>query len=168
MFNNKNLSANKIIHITTILWLLQVGWLGWWFAPEAKDIAVRLANGQIGESIRRHDPFFQWMEVLKTIIPHCATYVLVDCYEAGQDIVARYSLYPRRFERALPTTTPSVLFDLLAREQASFLLVRECNLPSSLNYLENRQNPAIVRLPISGPGLVYRVDYPRLIGGYYD
>jgi hypothetical protein len=168
MFKEKNYLLNRIVRVITILWLLQVGWLGWWFAPEAQDIAVRLGNGQIGEAIRSNDPFFQWMAELRTIIPPWATYVWVDCYEAGQDIVARYSLYPRRFERALPTTTPSVLFDLLVRHQASFLIVRDCNLPSFLNYLENPQNPALVRLPIAGPGLVYRVDYPRLIGGFYD
>jgi hypothetical protein len=150
------------------LWLGQVAWLAWHFAPEVLDLTSRLAGGRIGEAVRQEDPFYTWLDEVKAMVPDTGTYIFVDCYEAGKDIQARYYLYPRKIVRLNPLATPTVLFDEISRKGADFLVLRECNLYPQWQFLFQPDNPVFQALPETGPGMVFKVDPQRVRGGFYD
>ena len=149
------------------LWILQIIWLAWYFAPEARDLAWRVAGEHTGAAIRQEDPFYRWLMTLAPIIPPRAAYVFIDNYEAGKEIVARYHLAPRRHILLTPDTPPSFLFYILRQEKASYLILREGDKPWASRQAV-QESPAFHRLPVPGPGLVYRVDYSKLLGRFYD
>ncbi len=150
------------------LWLVQLGWLAWHFAPEAVDVTRRLAGGRTGEVVRQEDPYYRWLRELKEMLPPASTYIFVDCYEAGKDIEARYHLYPRKMVRLNPLATPSVLFEEINKEQAGYLILRECNLYPQWQFLFHPENSVFQALPESGAGMVFKVDPRQVTGGFYD
>jgi hypothetical protein len=154
--------------IILVLWLGQLAWLAWHFAPKVVDLTQRLASGRTGEAVRQEDPFYAWLEEIKAMVPDTGTYIFVDCYEAGKDIQARYYLYPRKMVRLNPVTTPTVLFEEISKERAAFLVLRECNLYPQLQFLFQPETPVFQPLPESGPGMVFEVDPQRVTGGFYD
>ncbi|MDD2900885.1 MAG: hypothetical protein PHU44_00450 [Syntrophales bacterium] len=156
-----------LFRIVLGLWMLQIIWLAWYFAPEARDLAWRVADQRTGAAMRQEDPLYHWLLAVAPIIPPQSTYVFVDNYEAGKEIEARYHLAPRRHILLTPGTPPSFLFYTLHNDQASFLLVREGDKPW-VSRKAVQESPAFHRLAVPGPGLVYRVDYRKLSGRFYD
>jgi hypothetical protein len=157
-----------LIKAVALLWVLQVGWLAWHFAPEAWELAGRAGGGRIGEAIRQEDPFYQWLTALAEVMPPEATYVFLDNYEAGKEIEARYQLTPRRHILLPPDVPPSFLFYTLRQERASFLIIREGGKPLGPGAQAALRSPAFHPVKLAGPGLVFRVDYNRLLAGFYD
>jgi hypothetical protein len=158
----------SLLRAILILWLVQLGWLAWHFAPEAVDLGQRLVRGRTGEAVRQEDVYYRWLQEIKTLLPPTSTYIFVDCYEAGKDIEARYFLYPRKMVTLNPLATPSVLFEEIKKEQAQYLVLRECNLYPHWQFLFQPGNSVFQALPESGPGMVFKVDPRRLTGGFYD
>ena len=163
-------SSNRrywLINLFLGLWALQVIWLAWYFAPEVQDLAGRLAHRQTGAAVRQEDSFYRWLQALAGIIPARATYVFLDNYQAGKEIEARYHLTPRRHVLVPPAIPPDFLFYTLRQEKASFLILREGD--QSWDSKEAvAQSPAFHKVPVPGPGLLFRVDYSRLLGRFYD
>ena len=156
-----------LIRLFLGLWGLQVIWLGWYFAPEVRDLAWRLASHRTGAAIRQEDSYYRWLLALAEIIPPRDTYIFLDNYEAGKEIEARYHLTPRRHELLPPATTPSFLFYAARQERATYLIIREGDKSwESIDAV--KESPAFHLLPVPGPGLVFKVDYQRLAGGFYD
>lgn len=155
-------------HLVLVLWLGQLVWLAWHFAPEAVDLTQRLASGRTGAAVRQEDSFYLWLTEIKDMLPDASTYIFVDCYEAGKDIEARYHLYPRQMVRLHPLATPTVLFEEIKKAGAAFLVLRECNLYPQWQFLFQPENPVFQALPVSGPGMVFKVDPQRVTGGFYD
>ncbi|MFZ5452400.1 MAG: hypothetical protein ACOZF2_11115 [Thermodesulfobacteriota bacterium] len=147
--------------------MLQIIWLAWYFLPEAQELAGRVADRRVGAAVRQEDPLYRWLLTLAPLIPPQSTYVFVDNYEAGKEIEARYHLTPRRHILLSPEAPPSFLFNALRQEKAAFLLLREGDKPWASREAV-QESPAFHRLPVPGPGLVYRVDYPKLLGRFYD
>jgi hypothetical protein len=160
--------AISLIKVIFVLWLVQLGWLAWHFAPEAFDLTRRLAGGRTGEAIRQEDHYHRWLEELKTLLPPESTYIFVDCYEAGKDIEARYLLYPRKMVNLNPLATPTVLFEEIKKERAGYLVLRECNLYPHWQFLFQPENKVFQVLPETGAGMVFKVDPRQLTGGFYD
>jgi hypothetical protein len=155
------------VRLVLLFWALQLLWLGWFFAPEVQEIAWRLASHRTGAAIRQEDSFYQWLQILAATIPARATYVFLDNYEAGKEIEARYHLTPRRHVLVPPAIPPDFLFYTLRQEKASFLILREGD--QSWDSKEAvAQSPAFHKVPVPGPGLLFRVDYSRLLGRFYD
>jgi hypothetical protein len=150
------------------IWGLQIIWLAWYFTPEVQDLAWRVSHWQVGAAIRREDPFFQWCTSLASLIPRHATYVFLDNYEAGKEIQARYVLSPRRHILLSPDVPASFLFYSLRREKASFLLIRNQEQGPAPALSAIHRCPAFQPVHLPGPGLVFRVDYRRLQGDFYD
>jgi hypothetical protein len=150
------------------LWALQVLWLFWHFAPEAVDIAQRLAHHQVGRAMRQEDPLYHWAATLKALIPEHATYVFLDDYSAGKEIEVRYYLTPRRHVLLSPKVPASFLFYTLRQEDADFLLMRDPSQPSGLGAWAASNCPAFQGVKLPGPGRVFRVDNHRLGWGFYD
>jgi hypothetical protein len=149
------------------LWVLQVIWLAWYFAPEVQDLAWRMASRRTGTAVRQEDSFYRWLLAQTAVIPPQATYVFLDNYEAGKEIEARYHLTPRRHILLPPEVPPSFLFYALRQEKAAFLIIREGDKPwDSIEAV--KESPAFHLLPLPGPGLTFRVDYHRLLGRFYD
>ena len=149
------------------LWIGQIIWLAWYFAPEVQDLAWRLSRHRTGTAIRQEDSFYRWLHALAAVIPPQATYVFLDDYQAGKEIEARYHLTPRRHILLPPDVPPSFLFYTLRQEKASWLIVREGDKPwDSVEAV--KISPAFHLLPVPGPGLVFKVDYRRLWGRFYD
>jgi hypothetical protein len=149
------------------LWAGQIIWLGWYFAPEVRDLAWRLASQRTGAAIRQEDSYYRWLQALAEIIPLRDTYIFLDNYEAGKEIEARYHLTPRRHELLPPTVPPSFLFYTVRQTRATYLIIREGDKPwESIDAV--KESPAFQLLAIPGPGLVFRVDYSRLAGRFYD
>jgi hypothetical protein len=165
-----HLSAWKpwIIKAVLFLWGLQLLWLGAYFGPEAKDLAKRLAQGDVGAAVRREDPLYPWLKSLAGIIPANATYVFLDNYEAGKEIEAHYFLIPRRHILLAPDVPADFLFYVLHQEKASFLLVRDRRLPLGSGLQAAQGSPAFRALDVPGAGLVFRVDQAVLKWGFYD
>lgn len=157
-----------VYRLFVCLWIIQILWLAWHFAPEAADLGKRLINGTWGQTIRQEDPYFRWLDGLKGIIPPRASYVFLDHYEAGKEIEARYHLYPRRHTLLRPSTPPSFLYFALRRHQASYLLIRDLELPLPPDTRSALTSPAFVPVELPGPGLVFRVNYRLLHGDFYD
>lgn len=149
------------------LWILQVIWLAWYFAPDVREMAWRVAGRRTGAAVRQEDPFYRWLLALTAIIPPQATYLFLDNYEAGKEIEARYHLTPRRHVLLSPAAPPAFLFHALRQEKASYLVIREGDKPwNSLGAV--KESAAFQPLPVPGPGLVFQVDYDRLQGGFHD
>ena len=155
------------VRLLLLFWVLQLLWLGWYFAPEVQDLAWRLASHRTGGAIRREDSYYRWLQVLAAIIPPRATYVFLDNYEAGKEIEARYHLTPRRHVLLPPEAPPDFLFYTLRQEKASYLIIREED-QSWASKDAVAQSPAFQAVPVPGPGLLFRVDYTRLLGRFYD
>lgn len=151
-----------------ILWGLQIIWLFWHFAPEARDLARRLARHDVGAAIRQADPLYRWAGALSALIPPDSAYVFLDNYEAGKEIEVRYYLAPRRHLLLPPEATAPQLFYVLHQEQATFLLIREGNLPLGPGVRAALQARALHELSAPGPGKVFRVDPGKLSWGFYD
>jgi hypothetical protein len=151
-----------------LLWGLQLIWLFWHFAPEAQDLARRIAQQDVGAAIRREDPMYTWARSLASLIPPDAAYVFLDNYEAGKDIEIRYFMTPRRHLLLSPAVPTPFLFYTLHQEQASFLVIRGRHHPLGPGVQAATRSPAVQPLKLPGPGLVFRVDYPQLHWGFYD
>ncbi len=151
-----------------ILWLLQVAWLVWRFAPEAAELWPRLWQAGAGERQASGDPLETWLQAVAQVIPPESTYILVDCYETGQYAKMRYQLYPRRQIRLEPQTTPTLLFTTIRQEGARFLMVGGCNLAEHWQFLWQKEPEVFRPVPTSGPGLIFQVDPTQLMGGFYD
>lgn len=151
-----------------VLWGLQIIWLFWHFAPEVQDLARRLAQGDVGASIRREDPMYRWAKSLATVLPLDATYVFLDNYEAGKEIEIRYFLSPRRHLLLPPEAPAPFLFYTLHQEQASFLIIRGRDKPLGPGAQAATRSPAFQAMDLPDPGLAYRVDPGRLSWGFYD
>jgi hypothetical protein len=155
------------VRLLLVFWALQLLWLGWHFAPEVQEIGWRLASHRTGAAIRREDSFYRWLQVLAAIIPPRATYVFLDNYEAGKEIEARYHLTPRRHVLLPLEVPPDFLFYALRQEKASYLIVRdESQAWDSKEAVA--QSSAFQAVKVPGPGLLFRVDYTRLLGRFYD
>lgn len=161
-------ALQKILQVILLLWLVQLAWLAWHFAPEAVDLTQRLISGRLGEAVRQEDPFYQWLGEVKELLPAGSTYIFVDCYEAGKDIQARYFLYPRKMVALNPLATPTVLFEEINKERVEYLVLRECNLYPQWQFLFQPGSPVFQPLPESGAGMVFRVDPCKVKGGFYD
>jgi hypothetical protein len=158
----------RIIKAILFLWGLQLIWLGAYFGPEVKDLAQRLARGDVGAAVRREDPLYPWLQSLAGLIPGNATYVFLDNYEAGKEIEAHYFLIPRRHILLTPDVPADFLFYTLHQEKASFLLIRDRSLPLGSGVEAAQGSPAFRALDLPGPGLGFRVDYDSLKWGFYD
>ena len=157
-----------VIRGTLLLWALQVIWLFCHFGPEMRDLARRLAAGDVGAAIRQEEPLYPWVQSLAAIIPEQATYVFLDDYEAGKEIEARYFLSPRRHILLPPQVPADFLFYVLHQQKASFLIIRDRQRPLGPGAQAARSSPAFRPLDLPGPGLAFRVD-PGLLGwGFYD
>jgi hypothetical protein len=157
-----------IIRGFLILWGLQVIWLFFYFGPEVKDLAQRLAHGNVGDAVRREDPLYSWLQSLAAVIPASSTYVFLDNYEAGKEIEARYFLTPRRHILLGPDLPADFLFYVLHQEKATFLLLRDRSQPLGPGLQAAQGSPAFRAVDLPGPGLVFRVDYEALKWGFYD
>jgi hypothetical protein len=159
---------SRIIRGVLLLWALQVIWLFCHFEPEMRDLARRLAAGDVGPAIRQEEPLYPWLKSLAVIIPEQATYVFLDDYEAGKEIEAHYYLAPRRHILLPPQVPADFLFYVLHQEKASFLIIRDRQQPLGPGAQAARSSPAFRPLDLPGPGLAFRVD-PGLLGwGFYD
>jgi hypothetical protein len=150
------------------LWGLQIIWLFWHFAPEAQDLARRIAQRDVGAAIRQEDPLYRWTTTLSALIPPDAAYVFLDNYEAGKEIEVRYHLAPRRHILLYPDTPAPFLFYALHQEQASFLIIREGDKSQGPGAQAAVRSKALEPVDLPGPGKVFRVDYIRLGWGFYD
>jgi hypothetical protein len=150
------------------LWGLHILWLAWHFAPEADEAGRRLVRGTWGEAVRQEDPLYRWAANLKEIIPPRAAYVFLDRYEVGKEIEAAYFLYPRRHVLLAPQAPASFLYFHLERYQASFLLVRDPDQPTSPGAKAAMGSAAFQPVKVPGPGLVFKADHLLLHGDFYD
>ncbi len=150
------------------LWLFQVLYLAWHFAPEAGDVGEKLVQGKWGEAIRKEDPFYRWLEDLARVIPPRAAYIFLDRYEAGKEIEASYHLYPRRHTLLSPQAPPSFLYFNMRRHQASFLLIRDPQQSIAPGTRAAMHSAAFHPVKLPGPGLVFKVDHTLLHGDFYD
>ena len=159
---------SKLIRAILLLWGVQIIWLFWHFRPDVQDMARRLGQRQVGGAIRQKDPLYAWAKALSAVLPPDATYVLLDHYEAGKEIEVHYFLVPRRQILLDPEVPAPFLFYSLHQEQAAFLLIREGDKPLGPGVQAALRSGALEPVDLPGPGLVYRVDYPRLHWGFYD
>jgi hypothetical protein len=157
-----------LVRLIIGLWGLQVLWLIWHFGPEARDLARRAAQGEVGAAINQEDPIYRWTAALKDIIPESATYIFLDDYAAGKEIEVRYQLAPRRHILLSPEVPASFLFYALHQEHATFLLIRKSPKPLGPGAQAALHCPAIYPVNLGGPGLIFRVDDSRLGWGFYD
>jgi hypothetical protein len=157
-----------LVRLVLGLWVLQVLWLVWHFAPEAGDLVRRAARGDVGGAIRQEEPLYRWATALKTVIPESATYVFLDDYAAGKEIEIRYELAPRRHVLLSPEVPASFLFYALHQEHAAFLLIRKSQTPLGPGARAALRSPAFQPVNLPGPGLIFRVDAGLLRWGFYD
>ncbi len=154
------------IKILFLLWLLQLAWLAWHFAPEAVALSQRLwaADAARGQD----ESFDRWLAELTQLLPPTSTYILIDCYETGNYTRMRYHLYPRRQVRLDPKTSPAFLFTAIQQEQAAFVILGGCHLAPHWRYILQEPQGVFQTLPTAGSGLVLGVDPGRMVGGFYD
>ena len=151
-----------------VFWGVQLIWLAWHFTPEARDLARRIALGEVGAAVRQEDPLYLWSASLSAVIPPDAAYVFVDNYEAGKEIEISYYLAPRRHILVSPESPAAFLFHTLHEEQAAYLIVRDQQKPPGSGVQAAVRCQAVLPLKIQGPGQAYRVDYLRFHWGFYD
>ena len=157
-----------LVRLLIVLWSLQVLWLFWHFAPEAGDLARKIAHRDVGVAMRQEDPLYRWADALKAVIPPDATYVFLDDYAAGKEIKMRYFLAPRRHILKPPNLPASFLFYTLHQENAAFLVLRNQTKRVGLGVQAALCGPAFQPLQEPGPGRAFRVDAGRLRWGFYD
>ncbi len=157
-----------LVRLILGLWGLQILWLIWHFAPEAGDLARKLARGHVGEAIRQEEPLYRWADALKTIIPPSAAYVFLDEYTTGKEIEVRYFMAPRRHILLTPDIPAAFLFYNLHQENAAFLLIREGDKPLGPGAQAALHSPPFRKINLPGPGLAFRVDSQQLTWGFYD
>jgi hypothetical protein len=151
-----------------LVWGLQVIWLGFHFAPEMRDLALRVAQGKVGAAIRQEDPLYPWFMSLAGLMPEKAAYVFLDNYEAGKEIEARYFLAPRRHILLPPEVPADFLFYVLHRQKATFLLLRDRQQPLGPGARAALRSPAFHPVDLPGPGAAWRVNPEALQWGFYD
>jgi hypothetical protein len=78
-----------VFRLILALWGLQVLWLIWHFGPEAGELAQRVADRKVGGAVRQEDPLYRWSNALKAVIPENASYVFLDDYALGKELVFR-------------------------------------------------------------------------------
>jgi len=157
-----------LFYLVLGLWVLQFPWLIWQLREDLGDVAGKAASLSGGTALRQADPFYRWLLEVSRILPPDAIYVFLDDYEAGKEIEARYHLFPRRHLLLLPETPPSRLFHTLRQDGVAYVLVRDEKQPLGPGLAAALKLGAAERLGIPGPGLVFRVDPERLVGGFYD
>jgi len=160
--------ARWLLRLVLGLFVLQLGWLTFQLRGDIEDLAQRGWHRSWGTAVREEDPFYRWVVELNRAIPPRATYVFLDNYEAGKEVEARYHLFPRRHILLLPESPPSLLFYTLKQDQATHIFVRDPKQPPGSGLEAALHLGAAKRLPLPGPGLVYRVDPQRIQGGFYD
>jgi len=158
----------SFVQVVLFLWLIQIIWLTWHFAPEAGDAGKRLLHGSWGQAVWGQNPFYRWLEALKEVIPPQAAYLFLDRYEAGKEIEARYHLYPRRHTLLVPQAPSSFLYFDLRRYQTSVVLIRDPKQPTAPSSHAAMGSPAFCPLKFPGSGLVFKVDYRLITGDFYD
>ena len=114
-----------LLRLILILFVCQLGWLGWQLRGDVADLAHRSWTQTWGNAVREEDPFYRWVAELNQAIPPGITYVFLDNYEAGKEVEARYHLFPRRHLLLLPDSPPSLLFYILKQNQVSYIFVRD-------------------------------------------
>ena len=157
-----------LLRLVLLLWGAQVAWLFWSLGPEVGDLSRRLAEGKVGQAVRQEDPFYLWLAALAQVMPPQARYVFLDDYEAGKEIEARYHLAPRRHLLLSPEVPAGFLFYALRQEKASFLILRDRARPLGPGARAALASPALQPLELPGPGLIFRVDFQKLHGDFYD
>jgi len=150
------------------LWILQLGWLAWHFAPEVRELPGQLRSAGPGPAHESQGFFDSWLAALAQVIPPSATYILVDCYETGNYAKIRYDLYPRRQIRLDPKATPTLLFEEIKQYGATYIVVGGCQLSPSWQFLLQPQLGLFHPLLATGLGQVYQADPVRLTAGFYD
>jgi hypothetical protein len=160
--------THKVFQLILALWFVQLVWLAWHFGPEAADLGRRIATCRVGEAVRQEEAYYRWLKELEAVMPRSSAYIFVDCYEAGKDIEAGYILYPRKIVTVNPMATPTVLFEAIKKEEARYLVLRECNLYPQWQFLFQPDNPVFHPVAVSGPGMIFQVDLEKLKGGFYD
>lgn len=157
-----------LVRAVLLLWVVQLIWLAWYFAPEVKELAERGTQGRLGAALRQEDPFYLWLHDLAKIMPPGATYVFLDGYEAGKEIEARYHLTPRKHVLLSPEVPPSFLFHAVRREKATYVIIRDKEKLLGPGVQAALESPAFQQVEVPGPGLALRVDYTRVRGEFYD
>lgn len=157
-----------LIGLCLLLWVLQLAWLAWQLREEVRDVPRRIWSHSWGEAVRREDPFYRWLVQLDRIIPPHSSYLFLDNYEAGKEIEARFHLFPRHHNLIRPQAPPSKLFHVLRNQQVAYLLVRDAKQPLGSGLTAAIAINIAEPLPLSGPGLVFRVNPARITGGFYD
>ena len=152
-----------LVRLILGLWGLQVLWLIWHFAPEARDLARRAACGGLSAAIRQEEPLYRWAAALQAVIPESATYVFLDDYAAGKEIEVRYDLAPRRHVLLSPEAPAGFLFYALHQEHAAFLLIRESPKPLGPGARAAMHSPAFQPAKSSGAGTGLPGGLPRLL-----
>ncbi|MBM4294875.1 MAG: hypothetical protein FJ126_08240 [Deltaproteobacteria bacterium] len=157
-----------LVRAILLLWSVQLIWLAWYFAPEVKELAQSVADRRLGEEVRREDPYYRWLQSLAGLIPSGATYIFLDDYEAGKEIIARYHLIPRKHVLLSPNVPPIFLFYKVRQEKAAFVIIRDKERPPGPGLSAALGSPAFQPLDVPGPGLVLQVDYLKVRGEFYD
>ncbi len=154
--------------ILGLLWLGQLAYLSWHFAPETVTLVQDLAAGRWGGGPAAAEPLAQEAEKLAALLPPTATYLFLDYYEAARDIKIRYLLYPRRQVRLEPRVTPTRLYAEIKRRQAEYLVLPRQVVFLGLDFLFSPE-PEPFR-PLTGDldALVFQVEPQRLRGTFYD
>lgn len=154
--------------ILGLLWLGQLAYLSWHFAPETVTLARDLAAGRWGEALRRQDPLAREAEKLAAVLPPTAAYLFLDYYEAARDIKIRYLLYPRRQVRLEPRVTPTRLYAEIRRQQAEYLVLPRQVVFLGLDFLFQAEPEPFRPLTGDFDALVFQVEPQRLQGDFYD
>ncbi len=157
-----------LVRLFVAAWAAQLAWLGWKIAPDLTELAQRLATGRVGQAVRLEDPYYRWLEELAGVMPPDSAYLFLDRYEAGKEIEARYHLFPRRHVWKLPNLPPSYLYYALRNYRAGFLVAHTAKEPLSGEVKTAVHSAAFQPLPLTGPGQVFRVEWGRLAGDFYD
>jgi hypothetical protein len=161
-------TLNWLLRLCLLVWVLQLGWLGWQLREEIVEVPQRVWSHSWGEAVRQEDPFYRWLVQVDQVIPPRAAYLFLDNYEAGKEIEARYQLFPRPHHLLRPQASPSRLYLTLRQEQVSYLLVRDPKQALGPGLKAAMAAGVVEFLPLAGPGLAFRVNPDRITGSFYD